>query len=119
MSETRMNPGPLGRYVGGYRAWLLQRGYSPDSANRTVTGPVVAATLPCAAQPGGTRRHSMAVKTLVGWYRDGVDVQSRLPALSTYLGHCDPVYTYYYLSAAPELLACAAGLLDTAKEARS
>jgi integrase/recombinase XerD len=64
-------------------------------------------------------RHSMAVKTLVGWYRDGVDVQSRLPALSTYLGHCDPVYTYYYLSAAPELLACAAGLLDTAKEAQS
>jgi hypothetical protein len=35
MSGTRMNPGPLGRYVGGYRAWLLQRGYSPDSANRS------------------------------------------------------------------------------------
>jgi integrase/recombinase XerD len=64
-------------------------------------------------------RHSMAVKTLVGWYRDGGDVQSRLPALSTYLGHRDPVYTYYYLSAAPELLACAAGLLDTSQETRS
>ncbi len=64
-------------------------------------------------------RHTQAVKTLLGWYRDGVDVQSRLPALSTYLGHCDPSYTYYYLSAAPELLACAAGLLDTAQEARS
>jgi integrase/recombinase XerD len=35
MSGTRMNPGPLGRYVGGYREWLLQRGYSPDSANRS------------------------------------------------------------------------------------
>jgi integrase/recombinase XerD len=64
-------------------------------------------------------RHSMAVKTLLGWYRDGVDVQSRLPALATYLGHRDPAYTYYYLSAAPELLACAAGLLDTAQEAHS
>ena len=61
----------------------------------------------------------MAVRTLVGWYRDGVDVQSRLPALATYLGHRDPAYTYYYLSAAPELLACAAGLLDAAQEAQS
>jgi integrase/recombinase XerD len=64
-------------------------------------------------------RHSMAVKTLLGWYRDGVDVQSRLPALATYRGHRDPAYTYYYLSAAPERLACAAGLLDTAQEAQS
>jgi integrase/recombinase XerD len=64
-------------------------------------------------------RHTMAVKTLLGWYRDGGDVQSRLPALSTYLGHRDPAYTYYYLSAAPELLACAAGLLDIAQEAQS
>jgi integrase/recombinase XerD len=64
-------------------------------------------------------RHTLAVRTLLGWYRDGGDVQLRLPALSTYLGHRDPSYTYYYLSAAPELLAHAAGLLDTAQEARS
>ena len=64
-------------------------------------------------------RHTKAVNTLVGWYRDGVDVQSRLPALATYLGHRDPSYTYYYLSAAPQLLACAAGLLDLAQETHS
>ena len=64
-------------------------------------------------------RHTMAVKTLLGWYRDGGDVQSRLPALSTYLGHRDPAYTYHYLSAAPELLAHAAGLLDAAQEVAS
>ena len=34
-------------------------------------------------------------------------------------GIATPSYTYYYLSAAPELLACAAGLLDTAQEAQS
>ena len=62
-------------------------------------------------------RHTMAVKTLLGWYRLGVDVQSRLPALSTYLGHRNPDYTYYYLSAAPQLLAHAAGLLDANLEA--
>jgi integrase/recombinase XerD len=61
-------------------------------------------------------RHTKAVRTLLGWYREGVDVQARLPALSTYLGHLNPAYTYYYLSAAPELLAHAAGMLDAAKD---
>jgi integrase/recombinase XerD len=35
-------------------------------------------------------RHSFAVRTVLGWYRDGVDVQARLPWLSTYLGHRKP-----------------------------
>jgi integrase len=52
-------------------------------------------------------RHSFAVRTLLDWYRDGGDVQARLPLLSTYLGHADPAATYWYLSAAPELLALA------------
>ena len=51
-------------------------------------------------------------------YQPGVDVDSRLAALSTYLGHLNPAYTYYYLSAAPQLLAHAAGMLDDALEAR-
>jgi integrase len=53
-------------------------------------------------------RHSFAVNTLIGWHRDGENVDARLPALSTYLGHRDPRSTYWYLSAAPELLALAA-----------
>jgi len=53
-------------------------------------------------------RHSFAVRTVLGWYRDGVDVQARLPWLSTYLGHRKPSCTYWYLSAVPELLALAA-----------
>lgn len=57
-------------------------------------------------------RHSFAVGCLLRWYREGADVQSRLPWLSAYLGHKDPRSTYWYLSAAPELLACAARLLD-------
>lgn len=57
-------------------------------------------------------RHSFAVRTLVGWYRDGLDVQAQLPLLSTYLGHREPRYTYHYLSAAPELLGHAARLLE-------
>jgi len=57
-------------------------------------------------------RHSFAVRTLIDWYRDGGDVQARLPLLSTYLGHLEPAYTYWYLHAAPELLAEAARRLD-------
>jgi integrase/recombinase XerD len=60
-------------------------------------------------------RHSFAVRTLLDWYRDGVDVQRRLAWLSTYLGHGEPRYTYHYLSAAPELLAHAARLVDDAQ----
>jgi integrase len=59
-------------------------------------------------------RHSFAVRTLLDWYRAGVDVQSRLAWLSSYLGHGEPRYTYTYLSATPELLAHAARLVDDA-----
>jgi integrase/recombinase XerD len=55
---------------------------------------------------------------LLDWYRAGVDVQARLAWLSTYLGHGEPRYTYAYLSAAPELLAHAARLLDDAQAVR-
>ncbi len=59
-------------------------------------------------------RHTFAVRTLLGWYRTGEDVQAKLPSLSTYLGHREPASTYWYLSAAPELLALAAARQDSA-----
>jgi integrase len=57
-------------------------------------------------------RHTFAVRTLLGWYRAGEDVQARLPLLSTYLGHAHPKDTYWYLSAAPELLRLAGQRLE-------
>ena len=59
-------------------------------------------------------RHTFAVRTLLGWYRAEEDVQPKIPSLSTYLGHREPASTYWYLSAAPELLALAAARQDTA-----
>src|SRR6478752_10696114 len=61
-------------------------------------------------------RHTFAVSTLLQWYRAGVDVQSRVPQLSTWLGHVDPASTYWYLQASPELLALAAGLLEQSSD---
>ncbi len=56
--------------------------------------------------------------TLVRWYRAGEDVGALTPRLSTYLGHRDVRSTFWYLSAAPELLALAAGRLEADLEER-
>ncbi|HEV8559138.1 MAG TPA: tyrosine-type recombinase/integrase [Actinophytocola sp.] len=63
----------------------------------------------------GDLRHSMAMTTLLRWYADGENVQALLPLLSAYLGHVNPRSTYWYLSAAPELLAAASGRVETAR----
>ena len=41
---------------------------------------------------------------LLRWYRQGVDVQSRLPLLSVFLGHINPMSTEVYLTITTELL---------------
>src|SRR6266566_1543816 len=43
-------------------------------------------------------RHSFAVATVLGWYRDGADIAALMPRLSTYLGHTDPQHTFWYYS---------------------
>jgi len=58
-------------------------------------------------------RHTFAVQTLLDCYRTGVDVDTRLPLLSTYLGHVNPASTYWYLTGSPELLALAGLRLQT------
>lgn len=59
-------------------------------------------------------RHTFAVRTLLDWYRAGLEVEARLPLLSTYLGHFHPRHTYWYLSAAPELMGLAGQRLQDA-----
>ena len=57
-------------------------------------------------------RHTFAIRTVLDWYRDEVDVEARLPLLSTYLGHVGPSSTYWYLTAVPELLEAATVRLE-------
>jgi len=52
-------------------------------------------------------RHSFALQALIRWYREGVDVQSRLPHLALYMGHVSIVSTAYYLRWVPSLAALA------------
>ncbi len=49
-------------------------------------------------------RHTFAVHRLLAWYRDGQDVNARLPTLATYMGHVDISSTQVYLQPTAELL---------------
>jgi integrase len=49
-------------------------------------------------------RHRFAARTLIRWYRAGLDVERELPKLATYFGHVHVNDTYWYLEAVPELL---------------
>lgn len=54
-------------------------------------------------------RFSFAVNALIRWYRNGADVQAKLPFLSVYMGHTSVLSTYHYLRFIEPLasLACA------------
>ena len=52
-------------------------------------------------------RHGFAIRRLLTWYREGVDVEQAIASLSTYLGHGKVTDTYWYLSGTRELLATA------------
>jgi integrase len=57
-------------------------------------------------------RHRFAAKTLVGWYRAGLDAEREMPKLSAYLGHVHVADTYWYIEAVPELLRLATERLE-------
>jgi integrase/recombinase XerD len=62
-------------------------------------------------------RHAFAVGCLLQCYASSQDVGVMLPRLATYLGHSDPKHTFWYLSAAPELMALAGERLEAHLEA--
>ena len=49
-------------------------------------------------------RHGFAIRTLLSWYRDKLDIDRHMHKLSTYLGHVHVTDTYWYISSVPELL---------------
>lgn len=49
-------------------------------------------------------RHTFATNRITQWYRDGKDVQTLLPVLSTYMGHCNLDSTAVYISFTNQLL---------------
>ena len=57
-------------------------------------------------------RHTFAVRRMMLWHADGTDIEQMMLALSTYMGHAKICYTYWYLTAVPELMALAGGKFE-------
>jgi integrase/recombinase XerD len=54
-------------------------------------------------------RHAFVGNRMLAWYREGINPQTRLPYLATYLGHKDINSTLVYLTVTQELLQQASG----------
>lgn len=57
-------------------------------------------------------RHTFVVRRLMRWHADGTDIDQVMLALSTYMGHAEIIYTYWYITAVPELMALAGGKFE-------
>lgn len=57
-------------------------------------------------------RHSFAVRRVMLWHVQGIDVDQAMLSLSTYLGHAKISNTYWYLTGVPELMAVAGGKFE-------
>jgi integrase/recombinase XerD len=87
---------------------LRRKGYSYGEIQKLLTRVIRRAGLKPARGRRGPHvhdlRHAFVAHRMLKWYRDGVDPQSRLPHLATYLGHKDILSTLVYLNITPELL---------------
>lgn len=92
-------------------SWHGREPVHPNTIRRAFRDCLVylALTIP----PGTSRpcvhglRHSFAVRSLLRWYREGLDPAARLNHLSTFLGHVNPQSTAVYLTITSELLEAA------------
>jgi integrase len=83
-------------------------GYSHVTAGALLRDVIRRAGLRTGRGRGGPRihdiRHTFVVHRMTQWYREGINPQSRLQYLSTYLGHRDIYSTLIYLTITQELL---------------
>ena len=95
---------------------LLWNGYGrPEGYSGTGFSQIIGDLLRCCGirTPAGRLprvhdfRHTFAVHALLRWYRAGKNVQAKLPALATYMGHVSIASTEYYLPLVEELAAVA------------
>jgi len=91
--------------------FLTDRGTALSYQRVTVTFRTLRRQLGWRAPPGGAAprvhdlRHTFTVRALLRWYEAGANVDEKIAALATYLGHVNPTSTYWYLTAVPELMA--------------
>ncbi len=64
-------------------------------------------------------RHTLAVDALIDAHRRGLDIDTRIAVLSTFLGHKDPLNTYWYLTASPQLVSAVSDRMAAALRRRT
>lgn len=90
--------------------WSPQRnrGYTVGGIRLVLTDVLRRADVKPARGAAGARvhdlRHTMVGHRMRDWYKSGINPQSKLPYLATYLGHKDIRSTLAYLNITPELL---------------
>jgi integrase/recombinase XerD len=90
--------------------WSPQRnrGYTVSGIRLVLTDVLRRADIKPARGAVGPRihdlRHTMVGHRMRDWYKSGINPQSKLPYLATYLGHKDIRSTLVYLNITPELL---------------
>jgi len=111
LRQLRLHVGGLPRTAGGLHQPLFQhdgRAFSVITVGATGRQLLRASGLKPARGRVGPRlhclRHAFAVHRIAQWYADGADVQARLPALATYMGHTGIESTQYYVTVTAEIL---------------
>lgn len=98
--ETRCSTAPL--FIS-----LRRKRLCVDSFHHNFVAAWTEAALPGPRPRVHDLRHAFAVRRVAQWYEAGEDVNSKLPALSTYLGHVSVENTRLYLVANGALLQAA------------
>jgi integrase len=80
-------------YSAAHHAFNVMRGQLDWTANGRIRAPRI-----------HDLRHRMVVRRIQVWHADGVDVDAKISALATYVGHVEVRHLYWYLSAVPELM---------------
>jgi integrase/recombinase XerD len=98
--------GPNAAFFGHHHGTRDFRGYSMGGMSHLITRILHDAAV-CDMHGRTARvhdfRHSFAVQVLLRWYRQGADVQAKLPQLSMYMGHVSIVSTALYLHFVPDI----------------
>jgi integrase len=108
IEERRKAGAPIDPEAGLFWHTLRNKRYSKRAAQELLVAVLRRAGIKSGRGRTGPRvhdlRHAMVCNRMLGWYREGINPQSHLAHLSTFMGHTDIQYTLTYLTVTPELL---------------
>jgi integrase len=108
LEERRKAGAPIDPNEGLFWHTMRWKRYSKHSAQDLLVKVLRRSGIKTGAGKTGPRihdlRHAMVSNRMLSWYRQGINPQSQLAHLSTFMGHTDIQCTLTYLTVGPELL---------------